>query len=311
MTLRQVYTRLLIEINKVAAPSLLLEDFNYLLRKSIYQYVNKQYNICDTNQQADDNIRVLKSTAILQPKLATETYTGVSSQANSLYGAVYEVNLPLDYLHILNCICNYKVHRHACYKNDTYIQYGAIRLTSNTWSQVFSDYYMRPSYNNPYFYIHNVNTSNSLPSNPITATEPISSNTTIQQTRGTDGLLPTKITIGGKSVDLINKPAVNRYGNASQVRMEIRYGRDNSIYELTDVFVDYIKTPQHLVLTQEQIDLTDDTSQVLEFPDYVCLEIINELTKLFLENNGDPRLNTNIPVNQSIAPPAQAGTPKK
>jgi hypothetical protein len=28
---------------------------------------------------------------------------------DSLYGATYEVNLPDDYLHILNCICIYKV----------------------------------------------------------------------------------------------------------------------------------------------------------------------------------------------------------
>jgi hypothetical protein len=45
---------------------------------------------------------------------------------------------------------------------------------------------------------------------------------------------------------------------------------------------------------------------MLEFPDYVCYEIINELVKLLLENASDPRLQTNIPVNQSIAPPTQA-----
>jgi hypothetical protein len=54
-------------------------------------------------------------------------------------------------------------------------------------------------------------------------------------------------------------------------------------------------------LTQEQVNLTEDTSQVMEFPDYVCQEIINELTTLVMENTADPRLQTNIPINQSIA----------
>lgn len=311
MTARQVYTGVLIELNKVAAPSLLLEDFNYLFNKAVYQYVNKKYNFYDINQQSTDDVRVLKASAMLKPVLAESTYGGISLTANSLYSAVYEVNLPLDYLHILNCVCNYKVHKnYECYNADTYVQFGAKRLTSDMWSQVINNFYMRPSYKNPYYYLNNVNSTNALPSNPVTivGSGSISPNTTIQQTTGTDGALPTKITIGGKSVDLVEKVGVHRYGNASQVRLEIRYGKDASIFELMDVFIDYLKTPQHIRLTQEQLELTEDTSQIMEFPDYVCQEIINELTHLFLENNSDPRLNTHIPVTQSIANPAQAET---
>lgn len=307
MTARQVYQGVLIELNKVASPSLLLEDFNYLFNKAVYQFVNKKYNIYDINQQTTDDVRVLKATAILQPTLADSTYSGISSTANSLYSAVYEVDLPLDYLHLLNCICNYKVHKnYECYNADTYVQFGARRLTSDMWTQVINNFYLRPSYKNPYYYINNVNSANTLPSNPITITGSVPP--TIQQTKGTDGALPTKITIGGKAVDLVEKPGVNRYGNASQVRLEIRYGKDASVFELTDIFVDYLKTPQHIRLTQEQLELTEDTSQIMEFPDYVCQEIINELTMLFLENNSDPRLQTNLAVNQSIANPAQAET---
>ena len=58
-------------------------------------------------------------------------------------------------------------------------------------------------------------------------------------------------------------------------------------------------------MTQEQLDKTQDTSQIMEFPDYVCQEIINGLVKLVMENASDPRLQTNIPINQTIAPPAQ------
>jgi hypothetical protein len=69
--------------------------------------------------------------------------------------------------------------------------------------------------------------------------------------------------------------------------MEIRYGKDDEIFELDKVYVDYLKTPQHIRLTQQQIDLTEDTSQILEFPDYVCQEIINGLVRLVMENASD------------------------
>lgn len=36
MTIREIYEGVLIEINKVQAPNLLLEDFNYFLNKAIY-----------------------------------------------------------------------------------------------------------------------------------------------------------------------------------------------------------------------------------------------------------------------------------
>lgn len=88
--------------------------------------------------------------------------------------------------------------------------------------------------------------------------------------------------------------------------MEIRYGKDDSIFQLEEIAIDYIKTPQYIRLTQEQLDLTEDTSQIMEFPDYVCQEIINELSVLVMERTADPRLSSHIPVNQTIANPAQA-----
>ena len=40
MTLKQLYEALLVEMNKVEAPSLLLPDFNYLVNKAVLQYIN-------------------------------------------------------------------------------------------------------------------------------------------------------------------------------------------------------------------------------------------------------------------------------
>jgi hypothetical protein len=317
MTARQVYEGVLIELNKVEAPSLLLEDFNYLFNKAVYQYINTRYNIYDINQQTTDDVRVLKATAILPVKLAADAYTGddVTGNgviaSNALYGATYEVILPSDYLHILNCICNYKVKKQfKCYNPDSFVQFSARRLTSDLWSQIINNFYMRPMYKRPYFYIHNVNTNVANPTNPYQASTnsgtDITSATTSDGTTTVTGGLPKTIKIGNNAVDAVERSGQIRFGNTSQVRMEIRYGKDTSLFELVNVYIDYLKTPQNIRLTQEQLDLTEDTSQMMEFPDYVCQEIINVLVRLVMENSSDPRLQTHIPVNTTIANPAQA-----
>jgi hypothetical protein len=87
--------------------------------------------------------------------------------------------------------------------------------------------------------------------------------------------------------------------------MEIRFGKDESLFSPFRVYVDYLRSPQYIRLTQDQVDEILDTSQLLEFPDYICQEITNELVKLLLENASDPRLQTNIPINQTIMSPGQ------
>ena len=119
-----------------------------------------------------------------------------------------------------------------------------------------------------------------------------------------------KINIDGKRSDdsTVVKTAGHRYGNSSNVRLEVRYGQDDSVFKLVGIIIDYIKAPQFIRLTQEQLDRTEDTSQILEFPDYICQEIINELVKIILENTSDPRMQTQPAVSMSIAAPAQAQT---
>ena len=380
MTARQVWEGMLTELSKVNAPSMLLQDFNYFFNKAISQYINKRYNIYDINQQTSDDLRVLKTTAILEANPATQSeplkaLADLGAGKSKLFGATYEVILPSDYLHILNCVCIYKVNKKwKCYDAGDYVQFAAKRLTADSWSVIVNDYYNRPLPERPYFYIHNININNTLPTNPITDTNPngtdLSSeyigspteiqyylisdkviNSTVVVKAGTrvyvkDGIVykedtyttkiegatmddlstkrvegkttksnfPRTIKLGkpdSRTVSTVNRDTGTRYGNASNVRMEIRYGHDNSVFSLEKVFIDYIKSPQTIRLTQEQVNLTEDTSQIMEFPDYVCDQIINELTMLVMENTADPRLQTNTIVTQSIANPAQQQAPQQ
>lgn len=419
MTARELYDAVLIELNKENAPNILLEQFNYLANKSINQYVNKRYNIYDISQQTTDDLRVLKATAILDVD-KTDVYNDLSLASN----ATYETVLPSDYLHILNCICIYDVKKtYKCYNAGDTWRCAAIRLTSDAYSQVLDNFWSKPSYKKPYYYIHNVNSSNEIPTNPsnkgyynketgtdrdfnliteingkkilgkvtsyyvsneypdgvylLQTNEAGHSSPSIvihynndndvtinyrfdcyyktidgkiyhsvyadsnDPTKGaiwqehvgsiinivsneagrdrsgnyiisdTDENMFSSIDISGVGkVSTIERASQVRYGNASQVRLEIRYGTDDSIFELKKVYIDYIKAPQHIRLTQAQIDYTEDRSQVLEFPDYVCQEIINELVHIVMENISDQRLQTHPVVSQSIANPAQTQTPE-
>lgn len=332
MTARQVFEGLLTELSKVKAPSLLLQDFNYFFNKAINQYINKRYNIYDINQQTTDDLRVLKATTILDPnpviKDTDDDFLSWGAGNSKLFGATFEVTLPSDYLHMLNCICIYKLKKnHKCYDHDNYVQFPARRLTADAWSTIINDYYNRPLPERPYYYIHNVNDSTELPTNSQTDMWGLynvqsSANTLAgspelveqRQTQGTNFDRVIKINTKSKDnkyISVVEREAGHRYGNASPVRCEIRYGKDSSVFYLEKVLIDYLKAPQIIRLTQEQVDLTEDTSQIMEFPDPVCHEIINELVTLVMENTADPRLQSHSIVTQSVANPVQQQTPQQ
>lgn len=329
---------------------MLLEDYNYFINKAINQYINKMYNAYDVNQQKTDDLRVLKATTILTPTLTDDEYTN-----HDLLNGAFEVDLPDDYLHILNCVVEYTVNQdYKCYTTGNKWQQGAKRLTADMYSQIINNYFLRPTYKNPYYYINNVNVNNTIPTSDnrqivVTTVTMLSTITagTIAVSDGTTTtnyiyntdfttlatlksaiesdyptvtvtnsgnvlLIPAPLTVpsvsGGVNITDDYKVSEVSYGNRSKVRMEIRYGKDTTIFTLSKVYIDYLKSPQFIRITQDQIDEVEDNSQVLEFPDYVSQEIINEMVTLVMENASDPRLQTHIPVTQSIAQPMQEGT---
>ena len=174
---------------------------------------------------------------------------------------------------------------------------------------------MKPSYKRPYYYIHNINQYVTNPTNPVAQNQldlkggTDISEIDVHQYRDKNNQLvddtdfhgnfigvipegdeiPTYIQLRDSNGDPatfsnIERTGQVRYGNVSTVRCEIRYGTDRTLFELIGVYIDYIKTPQHIRLTQEELDWTEDKSQMLEFPDYVCQEIINELVHIVMEN---------------------------
>ena len=315
MTVRDIYEYALVELNKLNAPSLLLEDYNYFINKAIQQYINLVYAKSEIDQQSTDDIRVLKTSTILEPKLFSSSLASDKTKllSNGLFKTSYYADLPTDYMHLLNCIVEYTIQQSnfKCYNKGDTVHFPVRRLTSDMYTQILNNAYMRPMYKRPYYYLSAINTNtvaqsegDRLYNKPGSLTGMNASDLPTKE--GEEVLSLQKGTVPeNKSYGLIDSEtqAGDRLSNSSTVRLELRFGNDATIFKPTALYIDYIKSPMYVRLTQEQIDSTIDYSQVLEFPDYVCFEITNIFVRLLMENSSDPRLQTNIPLNTTIYNP--------
>ena len=269
MTIRNIYESALIELNKVNAPSLLISDFIYLFNKAVQIYLNTRYQAFDATQQFTDDLRVITKTVKL---------TDLQQPTDApIFGGNYQVQLPDDYWHILNCVCEFKSVKQNSVCDQTcgnYVQFGAHKLNTNQWPHVIDNYYMKPSYKRPYFYIINIQE----PENNVTGA------------------------ISTDAKNLVTEDGAQmRYGNATNPIMQIKCGSENR-YRLHAVYVDYLRAPKYIAFTQEQLDDPVDTTQIVEFPDYVVYEIINTLVAIVMENTTNPRVQSFIPLNNSTIP---------
>lgn len=297
MTARNLYEYGLIELNKLEAPSLLTEDYVYFLNKAVQQCINLTYNRYDTNQQSTDDLRVLKTTALLQnPKKLenADDLTSIQEKINSgILSSTYYVDLPKDYMHMLNCIVGFartenpNKKTHCDSEVGTKVYFTAKRLTADMYGGVINNYYQKPSYKRPYYYLNTINTSNEIVTNKEQDDSILNYIADIESLRDSEA------------------KKGERIANPSNVRLELRFG-DDTLYTPSEVYIEYIKAPMYIRLSQAEIDDPGaDVSQILEFPDYVCYEILNIFVRLIMENASDPRLQTNIPLNQTI-PEAQS-----
>ena len=280
MTLRNAYEFILIECNKLKAPSILVEDFVYLFNKSIQQYINTIYNRAEYNQQSSDDIGFLQTTTVIN----------ASDYREEFGDKTYQFTLPKDYMHMLNCIAEFSKsnHNNTCNKTSSKIITSSCRrLTADLYPGILNNYYMKPSYKRPYYYIINRNSENY---NCI--------DDNIKNGSYSNKLIEVEIDGHIEYVWEQMKENGSRISNQSDIKMDIHCGQGN--WDLNKVYVTYLKSPRYVSMTYDQVLQANDTTDVLEFPDYVCYEIINICTRLLLENASDPRLTTHIPINQSV-----------
>lgn len=252
MSIRDAYEHCLIELNKVQAPSLLLDDFVYFFNKAVQQYINSRYNLFEIKQQLTDDLRVL---------LMHKEYRGME-----LF-SLPTISLPDDYMHILNCQIEFKYTGKGCKNGTTFIK-GVNKVDTGQWAHIMDNYYMKPSAKQPYFYIMNRNDSALI----------------------ADTSYREELFVSG-----------NRYGNSVKPVMEIKYGNALTDHKVEAVYVDYLRAPRYYSITVDELDDPTDTTEIIEFPDYVVYEIVNVLVKLVMENSNNPRVQNHVGVNTSIA----------
>lgn len=427
MTDKEIYEYMLIELNKVEAPSLLLEDYNYFINKAINNYVNKRYNLYDTSQQTTDDLQVLTGTVEVTidystldgDKPASTVATGVEFPAvmlGTIPGEVTPAN-PIKSISELaypgeEVVSNYVSTFQAYSAVEDYAQF-LINVDPQDWTddvgidqdtlldaEAAGEEYVvefkkiggllpsigesptaKGNTNSPYLKYQDtyrvIGVEVAQEGVYVTLDTPYQAQTveflkTGDTTRTTiffrmvKRKKPTKTTgikqavrvakttygylfplpnnyyhllncivnyemledfkcypvstiqpFGAKRLTadmyafIINnaylKPEYKRpyYYLRDRIAntapdLEVRCGNLGRSFRLHSVIVDYLRTPTKVRLTTEVVADPNNSGTPMEFPDYVCQEIIKELTALVMENSSDPRLNTNIPINQSI-----------
>lgn len=298
MTIRQAYEYILVECNKVKAPQVLLEDFIYLFNKAIQQYINGVYNRSEYNQQSSDDLGFLQTTSVIK--------VGKIAPRQEFNDTVWELQLPKDYLHMLNCIAEFTgsdSNKSRCGNGvQRTITSTCQRLTADLYAGIINNYYMKPSHKKPYYYIINRNEKDQPVTNPAMDDQIINKESYKPEYIETGSVnLPEQLEPFSDYRFYGLKEQYDRTSNQTSVNLEIHSGA--STWALNKVYVTYLKSPMYVSMTQDENLEIKDNSQVLEFPDYVCYEIINITVRLLLENASDPRLQTNVPINQTIAVP--------
>lgn len=390
MTARQVYENLLRELNKVNAPSLHLEDYNYFINRGITEYINRRYNIYDTSQQTTDDLQVLTSSAHIDTatgKMSSDISRTAADAANAIVTgsintsgellltslvAPLPINNPVYLIDPLDGDL-VKFTGLPAYNQFTILfdvpPGGTLTLTNTPRTLAVSGNMVLMGNADSIYTVPAVDAGvgkygkSFKVENGVLIEIPYSGNPTlvsqipIQQTinsyPATEFALPDnyyhmlncivnfkviksykcypagtiqpftarRLTADMYAAIMNNafmRPDYRRpyfYIQNQQDKVsplaEIRAGDYQSIFTLDSIDIDYLKTPQIINLTTTQRDSLQDTSQVMEFPDYVNNEIIKICTALVMENASDPRLQTHIPVNMSIPNQAPGQAPQK
>ena len=378
MTVREVYENLLRELNKVNAPSLHLEDYNYFINRGITEYINRRYNLYDTSQQTTDDLQVLTSSAhidvesgVMSGSIGKAARNGSDANATVASGFLTlgslgndpQLENPVYYITnsdpatVITKIISLPDYRQFTVVSG-YPPTGSVtfkhthRQNASTSDMVLlgnADSVLVKSDSTYYgktFKIENgvlielplsghtdwipyppeVSTKNDfpqinfkLPENYYHMLNCVVNFTVLQQFKcypvgSTQPFTARRLTADMYSGIMNNafmKPdyrrpyfyVQNQEGKVTP-EVEIRAGKFSPVFKMESIDMDYLRSPQKIILTTLQRDNLQDTSQIMEFPIYVCNEIIKITTALVMENASDPRLQTHIPVNLSV--PQQA-----
>jgi len=268
MTERGLYEATLFEIRKAKAPHIHLEEFNYFSNKGVQEYANESYEKFETTQQTSDAISALTSYVNY-----AITYTGTTPRAIiSGNSTITSAPLTLDY---------------GQRYSSKYVQ---LPMPDDYFHLLNCVSDVRAKFNYKCFpagYVHSYGTRKL---NADSASDVISNS----------WLKPDYNRTFYKQLDHNNIASTPKSNNTTVVPdIQVYYGM-SSKFELSNVYCEYLRQPKIINLLESALDLPTDTSATLEFPPYVCNEIVKRIVKLILENSKDPRIQSYVPTNSSV-----------
>jgi len=166
MTERGAYEAILTELRKNKVLLVHLEDFIYFMSKGIQEFINEEYGRFETTQQTSDALNSITSwcnfkfnyTNANNPLVATTgntlpNMTPVNFITGDRYNSKFvQVNLPFDYLHLLNCVTDVKtLFNYSCFGVGYMHSYGSKKLNADSASGVMSNAWLRPDFNNTFY----------------------------------------------------------------------------------------------------------------------------------------------------------------
>jgi hypothetical protein len=280
MTVKEFFESVLIELHKLEAPSLTLEEYNYFINKAISKYLKKRYNFDNVDQQITDDLHSLRTQVkiVIDPLTPTVgTPTSYTGNIADMYAAGTVAVTPTDegilfllpdnYWHLNSCIiCFQSSADHKCFTQNSLFRKGARRLTEDAEANIQDNYYLKPHYRRPYYNISD---------NPA---------------------------------DPIHVPNSNIVPGVNNAEIEVLTG-SHPLFDIAEVKLKYLRLPKYIFLNYE--DANNDTlagsladvSPVMEFPTPVCEEMVDAAVQFIMENASDGRTGAHAAINQAILPP--------
>jgi hypothetical protein len=178
MTERGAYEAILTELRKNKAPHVHLEDFIYFMNKGIQEFINEEYGRFETTQQTSDALNSITSWCNFKFNYTNPVNPSVAVTGNTLlvtapviflkgdrYNSKFvQVNLPNDYLHLLNCVTDVKtLFNYSCFGAGYMHSFGSKKLNADSASGVMGNAWLRPDFNRTFFkMLDHANTSGIL-----------------------------------------------------------------------------------------------------------------------------------------------------
>lgn len=310
MTALEVYDAVAIELNKVNSPTYTVEQFNYFFYKTLLGFSNERYNFYAVNQQLSDDLRVLLDSVTYPTDMVARDIVGefeppyyerieVSDVDNFVIGGGIRFQGNPQMYTVASKGGSYITLEgtRPTLSAGTTIYVNNFRALDEEWGGSVLKFNLQKS---NYFHVlgcvvtwrsADSSKKRSYPAKHLTVDMKINISTNAYlKPSFRQPYYMLKDNVGNLVLNRNNTPLV-----------EVYLGPPITGVVLDSVRVEYLKLPDVVSLTEADVYTSvSDGSTVLQFPDYLKDEFVKRLTTNFLENTGNPRVNTQVQINQDI-----------